>query len=361
MISVLLTTVFFAQTPSTPATADEKPKPVDPAYIEAPPPDMTAARVAEAFVLHVQAHEVWPESAKRFVAGQAEKLADDQVNLIHGCLAVVSPEFKKGLDQLFDDKYADAAKTLSALARDEDPFLAVAAAGLATAAFVELEQIQQCHEMLDHVIKTHRPVDRFTPAPENLRFMIGYCLVHTLQYEHARATLEAFLKHYPNAPERLRVAATQMLTELARRAPGRLGDVRDLMAVARRRISHGDTGDRVKDHQKKAVELLDALIEEAEEQEQNGDGGGGGGGGGGGAPGGSGQPQGGANQSRLPGGGANEENLRRKRARPGESWGRMPPKQRDEFLQNLQKQFPSRYRDLLEQYYEQLAREPNRP
>jgi hypothetical protein len=39
----------------------------------------------------------------------------------------------------------------------------------------------------------------------------------------------------------------------------------------------------------------------------------------------------------------------------------MPPKQREEILQSIQKQFPSRYRDLLEQYYKQLAKDQPAP
>ena len=38
-------------------------------------------------------------------------------------------------------------------------------------------------------------------------------------------------------------------------------------------------------------------------------------------------------------------------------WGRMPPKERERILQSMQEQFPNRYRELLEQYYEHLAKE----
>lgn len=369
MITLVLTAVFIAQTPQPPAEPDrttpptsDNPTPVDPAVLEAPPTGITPARVVADFVAHVASSDAYPDSAKRFVADQAGKLSGDPVNLINGSLAILSPDFKKALDQLFDDRYAEAADTLERLARADDPYLAVAAAGLATSAFVELGQIDRCYETIAHVIKTHAPIERYTTSPANIRFMVGYCLVHNLQYEPAFKCLESFLRNYPNAPERLRVAAIQMITELARRAPGRLGDVRDLMTYAGRRISLGDTGEKVTQRQKKAIDLLDALIEEAEEQEKNGDGDGdGGGGGGGGSPGGTGQPKGGANRSALPGGGARDAQLRKTRARPGEAWGRMPPKQRDQILQNLQRQFPSRYRDLLEQYYEQLARDANKP
>jgi acyl-CoA reductase-like NAD-dependent aldehyde dehydrogenase len=45
------------------------------------------------------------------------------------------------------------------------------------------------------------------------------------------------------------------------------------------------------------------------------------------------------------------------KARPGEVWGRMPPKEREKILQSLQRNFPARYRQLIEQYYTELGKE----
>jgi hypothetical protein len=70
------------------------------------------------------------------------------------------------------------------------------------------------------------------------------------------------------------------------------------------------------------------------------------------------QPGSGAKQSQLPqGGSAPEGELRKTRARPGDAWGKMPPREREQIIQTLQKHFPSQYRDLLEQYYKQLAKD----
>ena len=63
--------------------------------------------------------------------------------------------------------------------------------------------------------------------------------------------------------------------------------------------------------------------------------------------------------SRLPGGSAKEGPLReRRRANPAEAWGSMPPAERERILQALRDSFPSRYRKLVEQYYEELAKKP---
>ncbi len=45
------------------------------------------------------------------------------------------------------------------------------------------------------------------------------------------------------------------------------------------------------------------------------------------------------------------------RAAPGDVWGQMKPQERARILQVLQENFPSRYRELVEQYYSHLAKE----
>ena len=60
----------------------------------------------------------------------------------------------------------------------------------------------------------------------------------------------------------------------------------------------------------------------------------------------------------LPGGPGNLGPLdRAANAKPGEEWGKMRPEDREKILQSLRRSFPSRYRDLVEQYYKQLAKE----
>jgi len=98
------------------------------------------------------------------------------------------------------------------------------------------------------------------------------------------------------------------------------------------------------------------LIEEAEQNEKNSNSSSSSGGSGGqGAQ----TPSNPMQQSQLPGGRAGEGALReRRRANPGEMWGAMPPGERERILQALRDNFPSRYRRLVEQYYEELAKKP---
>ena len=70
----------------------------------------------------------------------------------------------------------------------------------------------------------HRALDE----PE-LVYMLGYCQVQNLEHAEAEATLRDFLEDFPDASPRLVVTARQMLAELARRIPERMGEIADLM------------------------------------------------------------------------------------------------------------------------------------
>jgi len=328
---------------------------------EAAPPPVPAETVIAGFLKRLATDSAYDEKARSFVADRRDGMAPDRVgDFIDTSLAVLSPEFKRGLDLLDDDAVGEAASIFDSLSESDDPYMAVAAANLAATAMIERDEIDRCQAMLDRVRETHKPVEPYTTSADHFRFMLGYCQAHNLAYEHAFGTFQDFLKNHPSAPERLRVAASQILTELTRRAPGRLGDVRDLLQYAKRKITNRLIDDLVLDRQDEAIELLDALIKEAEEKEKQGGGKGGGGNKRGGDSGGN-QPSGGAQRSTLPQGAGGASELRRTRAKPGEMWGKMPPKQREQILQTLQKQFPSQYRDLLEQYYKQLAKDAPTP
>lgn len=327
------------------------------------PPPVPAEKVVADFLTNMAAVKVYDDEARAFVTAQRKEAATDELaDFLDLALPVLDPEFKRGLDLLDEDELIESMAVFEALSKSSDPFMAVTAATYAATAMIELEQVDRCQAMLNRVRKDHDPIENYTTALDRFRFMLGYCQVHNLEYEQAFATFEDFLANHPNAPERLRNAAVQILTELSRRAPGRLGDVRDLLNYARRKIGNGLTDDPVLDRQDEAIALLDVLIEEAEEQEKSQCGGGDGDGGGkkGGGAGGN-KPSGGAKRSTMPSGSGRVGELRRTRAKPGEMWGKMPPKQREQILQALQKEFPSQYRELLEQYYTQLAKDAPAP
>ncbi len=345
-----------ARGPATPTTT---------APFAAPRPD---AEIVEQFVQYIADSKDYPEPARQFVAAewQRRKGTPAANTLISESLALLHPNFKSALDAQESDPKV-AIEQFATLAADSDPYLSINAAILAARLLVDQDRITEADALLLNVNQRNADWrDRTTAVPE-LLFLRGFCALQALRYDDAVATLTEFVRGYPNAPERLRRSAEQMLTELSRREPQRLGDVRDLMDYARRELSLGKSNDDVREKQKKAVDLLNGLIAEAEErekqQQQQSKSSGKSNSKGKPAPGNNKPGSQHAQRSILPpgeGGGVGELGDS-KRVRPGESWGKMPPQEREALLQALQKQFPSQYRDLVEQYYRQLSKDDSEP
>lgn len=338
----------------------------DPPPLAAPLPPQDVVR---GFVDHVTKSAAFGEEAVAFVNRQYdERVAaapQDLAAFPDSALAVLSEDFRRALDSATADDPTAAASRFAALAHGDDPYLSVNAAFFAAQALIDLDNVRDAHALLHDVFTRHAPATRYTTHADHLLFLLAYSQVHTLQYDAAAAGFAHFLQHCPDTPERFTVTARQILTELERRQPGRLGDVHDLMDFSRRELRLARTDEEMRARQAEAIRLLDQLIEEAEENEKNGQ------------CNNSGdskknqrrsqaqrnrQPQRNAQQSELrEAGGADKELEAARRARPGESWGKMPAREREQILQALQKQFPSQYRDLVEQYYRQLSRESSRP
>lgn len=343
-----------AESQSTTSQPSAQPAPEPPYTVPATEPRATE-KIVSTFVEAVRAHAAYPAAAREFVAAKASgATADNAGDFLNSALAVCSSDFADALKAMEDERIADAADRFERLAAGDEPFMAVNAANLAATAMVEMEQFPRALAVLEPIFNQYAPLDRYTPGADHMLFMLGYSCIRELRYDAAKAILTRFLQTYPQAPQRLRVTATQIVTEIDRRIPGKLGDVRDLLAYAHHRIELGETGEPVALRQQQAVALLDNMIQEAEENEKNARQKSPGGGGKGNKP----QPSSGAKESRIPSGAPpGDTALRRSRIAPGEAWGKMPPREREQIIQTLQRQFPSQYRDLLEQYYRQLAKD----
>ena len=241
---------------------------------------------------------------------------------------------------------------------DVSTFIQANSAAYEIKALVALEKNVEAQRHLESLLSDGgAAVTTYSYFAAEMAFLRGYCLLADVQYASAADALGVFLETYPQASLRLTIAAEQMLTELANREPERIGDVVDLMNYSRARLTHRDSGEIVQGRQERIVELLDRLIDEAEQDERNSCSGGGAGDGSRSSRGR--DPQTPMQESRLPGGSPQQGPLGpARRANPAEVWGTMPPSERDRILQALRESFPSRYRQLVEQYYEELAKKP---
>ena len=111
----------------------------------------------------------------------------------------------------------------------------------------------------------------------------------------------------------------------------------------RRRLGQGRTDDDTQEAEKDVLQALENLIERLEQQKQ--------------------QRQGNeGQQSNNPA--ADSErllqkgpgNVDRRDFAPGDNWGDLPPKDREEALLKIEKEFPPYYRDIIEQYFREMAK-----
>ena len=116
------------------------------------------------------------------------------------------------------------------------------------------------------------------------------------------------------------------------------------MDDVRRRLGNGRTDDDTQKAEEDALQSLENLIkkieEQAKKQKQQGDGG---------------QSNNPAEDSfRLKQKGPG--NVDRREFTPGDNWGNLPPKERDEALLRIEREFPAHYRDIIEQYFREMAK-----
>lgn len=178
------------------------------------------------------------------------------------------------------------------------------------------------------------------------RMAAHHQLVHP---EQARANLVQLLEREAELPRRYRQIAQLVQLDLAALKDDSLDHIARRMSDVRRRLDHGRAGERVQTIERKVVESLDKLIEQLEQQQQQ-------------------QQQqqtqsSGAPQSGQP---MQDSALPRMHA-PGDvdvrnlgntsGWGDLPPKQREQALQQIGREFPAHYRDVVEQYFRELANE----
>lgn len=320
----------------------------------------TVQSPADRFVGYAQTDPAVPFEARELIRkAWAECNNCDGDEFVTQGLSVLSPRFREGLDAYEAESYPQAAAIMRERMTDPNPFVSAYAAAYEIKALAQAEQFPEVNERIAALGEEGLAgISERTYLAAEIAFLRGFCLLADVRYREAAGALEEFLREYADASPRLVVPAQQMLLELSNRESGGISDVADLMTSCGRRLRWADGGETVQARQQRIVDLLNQLVEDAEkrEQQQNQSGGG--------SSGGSGKnsrsPSSPMQRSMLPGGTspAAEALREQRRANPGESWGSMPPAERERVLQALRESFPSRYRRLVEQYYEDLAKKP---
>ncbi len=161
----------------------------------------------------------------------------------------------------------------------------------------------------------------------------------------------------PAAPDRYLAVARLLRAELSELKDDSLDHIARRMTDIERRLDLGRAGPAVRKIEDGVIESLDKLIRdlEAQQQQQQAAAAAAAGGEQQGGRGGN-QPNSPAPDSRILGG-RGPGNVDKKDLGRYADWGNLPPKEREAALQQVLRQFPGHYRDVVEQYFRGLASE----
>ena len=185
--------------------------------------------------------------------------------------------------------------------------------------------------------------------PATLLFYQSVVHHRLLEQEAGMAALEQLLTGAEQCPRRYVAVARLMEADLKDLKPDSLDHIARRMEDVRRRLDLGRAGSKVRRIEEGVIESLDKLIDELEKQRQQSQA----------AASGNLQPANPAEESR-PMRGKAPGRVTKREIGSGSGWGDLPPRQREEALQQIGREFPSHYRDVIEQYFRNLASEGSR-
>jgi hypothetical protein len=183
-------------------------------------------------------------------------------------------------------------------------------------------------------------------APATLLFNQSVVAHALLTKEAGLRALDALLAGDSAAPRRYLALARLMREDLGSVEDDSLDHIARRMEDIRRRLDLGRAGPKVRGVEKGVVESLDKLIKKLEDEQKKQQS----------ADAGTLRPQRPADESR-PMGGKGPGHVTKKYIGSQSGWGDLPPKERDNAMQQVGRDFPSHYRDAIEQYFKRLATE----
>ena len=184
-------------------------------------------------------------------------------------------------------------------------------------------------------------------APASLLFYQSVVYHALLNKESGLKSLGELLAGAEASPRRYVALARLMQEDLKGLQDDTLDHIARRMDDIRRRLDLGRAGPKVRKEEDGVIQSLDKMIKKLEEQQREC------------------QAGGNANSIRssnpardsLPMGGKGPGEVTKKDIGSGSGWGDLPPKEREEAMQQIGRDFPSHYRDAIEQYFRRLAAE----
>ncbi len=211
------------------------------------------------------------------------------------------------------------------------------------------------HHLYDEALQLLKAIDiQLVADPSTLMFYKAICHHHLLQREDCVAMLTQLMERESELVTRYAITARLMKSDIEPLKEDSLDEISRLMNDVQRRLDLGRSGKIVRDQEQQIIDKLDKMIDKIEDQlqqqqqqqqqqkdadgkQKKGDG----------------KPM---EDSRIAGGNGPGD-VDQKSTGKREGWGDLPPAQRHEALQNITKDLPSHYREVIEAYFKALATE----
>lgn len=191
-----------------------------------------------------------------------------------------------------------------------------------------------------------------TAAPHLVHYYRAVALHQLVDLDGARESAEALLETPERAGRRHRELASLIIRDAEGAEPGTPRHLARTMNDVRRRLGLGRTGEPNQGLQRRVLDELDKMIKKAEEQRQQQQQQAAGA-----APAAPSKPMDDSRPAELKGPGEVDP----RDVAKGGDWGSLPPQERDRVTQQIGRDFPSYYRDVIEAYFRSLAAEDAPP
>jgi hypothetical protein len=182
-------------------------------------------------------------------------------------------------------------------------------------------------------------------APASLLFQQSVVYRALLDRDAGLRSIDQLLQGAKASPRRYVALARLMQADLKDLQDDTLDHIARRMDDIRRRLDLGRAGSKVRKEEDGVIKSLDKLIKQLEDQQQQQA-----------ASANNLQPSKPADESR-PMGGSGPGNVTKKNIGSESGWGNLPPKERERAMQQIGRDLPSNYRDVIEQYFRRLAAE----
>lgn len=322
------------------------------------------SKTIDGFLAQIEQDSNLDPGAKDQIKGVVAQLrgdADARADAISEGLMIRYADYREALAAAEHDNERGVT-VLGPFIKSSDRYLAADASFHLARMLVNAERFEDAIPLLESVAG---PQSAYTLHRGSAAYFIGVSHAQLLENQPAIEALSKFLQSFPNAPERLRVAAWRQIQELAAIEEGQLADAHQRMDYSRRKLDLEDSGASTQQQQEKIVSILAKLIQEQEKREcsscnskKNTQG----------------ENNGQAKKSgqknsdsqaakNQQGGSSNNPNGVAERSfsdGPASPWSKLRDRSRDPAYSAIKDQLPSKYRDIVERYTEK-AQSGQRP